>query len=170
MMTKQKVCLVAVDIRSSHNVGSFFRTCDGFSAEIILTGITPRPLGGDNDNRLPHIAVKADKTIAKTALGAEQTVMWRYFTSLRDAVNSLKAENYKLIAIEQAINSKNLAKINETYSNDNLALFVGPEVTGLSKDDMELFDDVYEIPMTGKKESFNVSIAAAIALYQVRQP
>jgi len=161
----KRICLVAVDIRSIHNVGSFFRTADGFSAEVVLTGITPRPKGGENDDRLPHVINKSHMALSKTALGAEDTVQWRYFTDINDAVYTLRLEGFRIVALEQDINSTPITKMS---SKDSLAILLGPEVEGLSKDLLELCDYIYEIPMLGSKESFNVSIAAGIALYQYR--
>lgn len=157
-----KICLVAVDIRSTHNVGSLFRTCDGFGADLILIGITPRP-EYDNDDRLPHISRKAHTAISKTALGAEESVSWRYFENLDSAIEDLKNKGYKLLAVEQDGKSSNLRNFN---SKGDTALFLGPEVTGFSKEDLLKFDEIVEIPMIGKKESFNVSVAAGIILYQ----
>lgn len=159
----QNICLVAIDIRSSHNIGSMFRTADGFSAGIVLTGICPRPLGESGDDRLPHIANKAHATIHKTALGAEETVNWRYFSNTYEAISSLKNEGYLIAAIEQNKSSKLLQKLT---TKRPIALLLGSEVEGLSKEILDLCDEIYEIPMTGAKESFNVSIAAGIALYQ----
>ncbi len=159
-----KVVLIAVDIRSAHNIGSLFRTCDGFGAELLLVGVCPRPLGSDDDTRLPHIARKANKAIAKTALGAEQTVPWRHVDTLLEAKTILKKEGYRLIAIEQAKHSSSLRTLEP---QDNIALVVGREVEGLDGVELKLCDEVYEIPMKGSKESFNVSVAAGIALYQV---
>ncbi len=161
----RRVCLVAVDIRSIHNVGSFFRTADGFSAEIVLTGITPRPNGGLNDERLPHVVTKAHSALAKTALGAEDTVTWRYFEDVEKAIESLRKQGFTILALEQDEKS---IPISEMPSENPLAILVGTEVTGLSKEVLELCDIICEIPMTGGKESFNVSIAAGIALYQSR--
>jgi 23S rRNA (guanosine2251-2'-O)-methyltransferase len=160
----QKLCLVAVDIRSTHNVGSLFRTADGFSVDLVLTCITPRPLEND-DNRLPHVSIKADKNIAKTALGAEKNVSWRYFSDTKDAINTLKKEGYLIAAIEQAKKSKPITALKVTKPT---ALLLGPEVEGLSKNILDICDEIYEIPMTGKKESFNVSVSAGIAMYQAR--
>ncbi len=159
-----KICLLAVDVRSAHNVGSLFRSCDGFGAELFLVGISPRPNGND-DNRLPHIAKKAHKDIAKTALGAEETVTWRYAETLSECIAKLKVEGYKIIAVEQDKTSSSLYELSCTQPT---ALVLGREVEGLNPTEIDLCDDVYEIPMSGAKESFNVSVAAGIALYQAR--
>ena len=159
---KNKICLVVVDVRSAYNIGSIFRSCDGFGAELFLVGICPRPMY-DDDNRLPYISKKSHKEIAKTALGAEQTVQWRYADTLLECMNVLKKEDYKMIAIEQTSNSKPLKSLK---IKQNTALVVGREVEGLSLVEIGLCDDAYEIPMTGKKESFNVAVTAGVALYQ----
>jgi len=160
---KAKICLVAVDIRSTHNIGSLFRTCDGFGADAVLVGISPSPLH-DNDSRLPHLAVKANKDIAKTALGAEKTVKWQKYDTFHSAVTDLKTLGYSVVGIEQSTSSKNLQTLDP---NIPTALVFGREVTGLTADEMNLCDELYQIPMQGSKESFNVSVAAGIALYQV---
>lgn len=157
-----KICLVAVDVRSAYNIGSMFRTCDGFGAELFLVGICARPIY-DDDDRLPYIAKKANKEIAKTALGAEKTVRWRYADTLLECRNILQKESYKFVAIEQSDNSKPIEKL---QINQNTALVVGREVEGLDSVELKLCDEIYEIPMVGEKESFNVSVSSGIALYQ----
>lgn len=159
-----KTCIVAVDIRSAHNIGSLFRTCDGLGAELFLVGICPRPLS-DDDSRLPHIAKKAEKEIAKTALGAEKMVRWRHHDTLLAAKHELEKEGYVLVGLEQADSSMPIQKISK---NRNTALVVGREVEGLDLVEQSLCAELYEIPMVGEKESFNVSVAAGIALYQLR--
>ncbi len=161
----QKLCIVAENIRSTYNVGSIFRTADGFSADVILIGITPRPLGGKNDARLPHIATKADKAISKTALGAEKSVNWQYFQNIETAIYNLRSNGYCIVAIEQA---KNSVPISEMKISKPTALILGPEVEGLSQDILNICDEIFEIPMLGAKESYNVAVSAGIALYQAR--
>lgn len=161
----QDLALVAVNIRSAHNVGSFLRTCDGFSASLILTGITPYPVGSKSDTRLPHVSKKAHAAIAKTALGAENTVNWEYISNPNEAIAALRKRGFHIAAIEQSEGSIPLLALNLKQPT---ALIVGPEVTGLDRETLKLCDAIYEIPMSGKKESFNVSVAAAIALYQAR--
>jgi len=139
-----------------------FRSCDGFSAELYLVGICPRPIN-DDDTRLPYISKKSHKEISKTALGAEETVRWRYADTLLECINRLKREDYKIIAIEQSERSKSLKNLKITQ---NTALIVGREVEGLTIVELGLCDEVYEIPMSGSKESFNVAVTAGIALYQ----
>jgi tRNA G18 (ribose-2'-O)-methylase SpoU len=160
---KHKICLVVVDVRSAYNVGSFFRTCDGLGAELYLVGISPLPVH-ENDRRLPYIANKADKEIAKTALGAEKTVRWRHHDTLLAAKLELEKEGYTLCGLEQSPRSKNLKK---AILSRPMALVVGREVEGLTEMEQQLCDEIYEIPMKGSKESFNVSVAAGMALYHL---
>src|SRR5690606_22049552 len=132
---------------------------------LILVGISPYPIGDSSDKRLPHIARKAQLAIAKTALGAEECVNWQHFDSFDEAAEDLRQRGFTILAIEQDKNSLPLYR----FSPDKpTALVVGPEVSGLDKTILEACDAVYEIPMRGRKESFNVSVAAAIALYQAR--
>ncbi len=160
----KKHILVAVDIRSAHNVGSFFRSCDGLGFELALVGISPRPCSEDDD-RLPHVSKKADKEISKTALGAEKTVKWVHYKTLKEAKISLEKDGCRLIAIEQASSSKSIKILKP---DQPLAIVVGREVEGLSENELTLCEEIYEIPMQGGKESFNVSVAAAIAMYQIQ--
>ena len=162
-LVTMNVCLVAVDVRSAHNVGSFFRTCDGLGAELYLVGVSPRPVH-DDDDRLPHIAKKANKEIAKTALGAEKTLKWRHHDTLLAAKLELEKEGYTLVGLEQAKGSKDLKQLK---SDKPLAIVVGREVEGLDLVEQKLCDQLYEIPMVGGKESFNVSVAAGMALYHL---
>jgi 23S rRNA (guanosine2251-2'-O)-methyltransferase len=161
-----KITIVAVDIRSTHNIGSLFRTADGFGASLVLVGITPRPVGGTNDERLPHVSAKATKEIAKTALGAELTVNWRYFPDINSAISEMRSEGMEIVAIEQSSDSLSIKKLIPTRPT---ALLLGPEVEGLSNETLQLCDEIYEIPMTGQKESFNVAVAAGIVLYQATE-
>jgi len=159
----KRICLVAVDVRSAHNIGSIFRTCDGLGVELFLVGICPRPRY-DDDTRLPHVAKKAEKQIAKTALGAEKSVSWRYADTLLECKDILKREGFDIVAIEQTKNSRPLRDMSV---KKDIALVVGREVEGLSGVEIKLCEDgEYEIPMEGTKESFNVSVAAGIAMYE----
>lgn len=157
--------LIAHNIRSTHNVGSLLRTAEGLGVEeIYLTGYTPYPLM-ENDARLPHLAAKLDKQIAKTALGAQKSAKWFYSEELKPIVEALKSKAYKLVALEQAANTR---KLHEYKPPKKLALVVGNEIDGLHESDLQLVDEVIEIAMLGKKESFNVAIAAGIALHHLR--
>lgn len=158
--------LVAVDVRSSHNVGSFFRTCDGLGVDAVyLTGITPYPSGQEADGRLPHIAQKVEKDIHKTALGAEKTLPWHYHTNTMHLLESLREDGWTLYALEQAPSSIQLTSVDVP---EKVALIVGNEVDGLPKDVLNYVDEIVEIDMIGEKESFNVSVAAGIGLFWLR--
>lgn len=159
-----KTVLVAVDVRSAHNVGSFFRTCDGLGVDhLYLTGISPHPVKTENDTRLPHIAQKAQKDIHKTALGAEVTFPHSYYDDTILLLEDLRKEGWYLCALEQDVHSHNLTEFKRR--GKKVALIVGNEVDGLSKEVLERCDEILEIAMVGQKESFNVSVAAAIGLF-----
>jgi len=147
---KLPVTLILDSIRSLHNVGSIFRTADGFAVEkIILCGITGQP---------PH------REIEKTALGATSSVSWEYEQDIAVTISSLRSKNYKIIAIEQAENSRFLndyvPAVGEQY-----ALILGNEVHGVSDEAMRMIDDCLEIPQFGTKHSLNVVVSAGIVLW-----
>lgn len=157
-----RVVVVAHNIRSVFNVGSIFRTADGFGVEkIILSGYSPYPRI-HNDPRLPHISTKITKEIHKTALGAEKSVQFQY--SETPPITELKSQGYVIAALEQAPDSIDL---NSYKTPEKIALVLGEEVNGIPKDLLKQCDISLEIPMFGQKESFNVSSAAAIALYHL---
>lgn len=159
-MSKDIVVLLH-NIRSTHNVGSIFRTSDGLGVrKLILSGYTPYP-GMTHDPRLPHLRAKITRDIHKTALGAEETVPFEV-TGL-PPLEALKSQGYQLVALEQAARSILLP---EYKPPQKVALLLGEEVAGIPRNLLNQCDDIVEIPMVGKKESFNVSVAAAIALYQ----
>jgi len=158
----KSIILIAHNLRSCHNVGSLLRTAEGLGAhKVFLTGYTPYPTF-DGDKRLPHIALKLDKQIAKTALGAEKTQAWEHYSDLNIVINKLREEGCMLAAIEQADNSVPLPEFD---APDKIALLVGREVEGVEPEVLAECDKVLEIPMFGKKESFNVVQAAAMAMY-----
>lgn len=147
---KLPITLLLDDIRSMHNVGSIFRTADGFAIEkIILCGITGQP---------PH------REIEKTALGATQSIDWFYEKNISDAVSQLRAENFQIIAIEQADNSVYLDEYLPD-PNKKYALILGNEVNGVSDEAMEMIDNCIEIPQFGTKHSLNVVVSAGIILW-----
>lgn len=161
---KIKVALVLCDVRSAHNVGSILRTADGLGIdEVYLTGITPYPQS-PNDDRLPHVRKKVEALINKTALGAQNSVNWHHDPDPEVCIKALKKAGYKVAALEQTPDSLQLS----SYSPDSsIALAVGNEVDGLSANILDMADVRLEMPMKGTKESFNVSVAAAIALYHL---
>jgi len=157
-----EIIVIAHNIRSTHNVGALFRTAEGFGiSKLFLTGYTPYP-AIPNDTRLPHIANKLTSQIHKTALGAEEIVSFEHRETLD--LETLKAQGYHIVALEQAEKSIPL----QTYkSPEKIALLLGEEVAGIAPEHLAACDDIVEIPMVGTKESFNVSVAAGIALYQL---
>lgn len=147
---KLPVVVVLDNVRSMHNVGSVFRTGDGFSIDrLYLCGITAQP---------PH------REIEKTALGATQSVDWVHFPDTLSAISSLKNEGYKIIAIEQASGSVMLNKY-EPQTQEKYALIFGNEVNGVSDEVMKVIDECIEIPQFGTKHSFNIVISAGIVLW-----
>lgn len=160
-----EIILLIHNIRSTHNVGAIFRTAEGFGVkEIIISGYSPYPKLA-NDTRLPHIAEKLTKQIHKTALGAETMVPFRY--SDKPPIDKLVASGFRIVGLEQDTRSTPL----NTYSPpEKLALLIGEEVEGITEELRQSCDDLLEIAMVGKKESFNVSVAAGIALYQLTLP
>ncbi len=160
-----EIILLLHNIRSTHNVGSIFRTAEGFGvARIILSGYTPYPKVA-NDARLPHIADKVTSQIHKTALGAELLVPFEHHDTLD--MGTLAVAGYQIVALEQARRSINLR---DYAPPAKIALLLGEEVHGITPELLAEVDDIVEIPMHGQKESFNVSVAAGIALYQLASP
>lgn len=161
----RSIVVIAHDIRSTHNVGSLLRTAEGFGVrQLYFTGYTPYPRKAQ-DERLPHISEKLTKQIQKTALGAENLVPWSYEPDIQILLAQLKDSGYQLAALEQADDSILLPAYKPPQK---LALLLGREVEGIEASLLELCDVTLEIPMMGKKESFNVIQAAAIALYHCR--
>ena len=151
---KLPIVVVLDNIRSMHNVGSVFRTADAFLLRgIFLCGYTPRP---------PH------RDITKTALGATDTVEWKYFPTTKEAVLQLKDEGYEIWSIEQVEKSVPLNKFDA--SNKKLAIVFGNEVNGVDSEIIKLSTGCIEIPQMGMKHSLNISVAAGIVLWElVRQ-
>lgn len=157
-----EIVVIAHNIRSTHNVGAIFRTAEGFGvSKIILSGYTPYPTV-TNDPRLPHISDKLTAQIHKTALGAELLVPFEYIEL--PPIDALKANGYRIVGLEQADRS---VIINEYQAPEKVALLIGEEVHGIEQVLLDQCEDIIEIPMVGKKESFNVSVATGIALYQL---
>ncbi len=147
---KLPVTVVLDSVRSMHNVGSIFRTSDGFAVEqLILCGITAQP---------PH------REIEKTALGATQSISWTYFSTIKEALQQLRDNGYQIIAVEQAENSISLNHF-QPKTNEKYALIFGNEVNGVSDEAMEMIDACIEIPQFGTKHSFNIVVSAGIVLW-----
>ncbi len=161
----RRIVLIAHNIRSCHNVGSLLRTAEGLGVgTVYLTGYTPYP-SHPKDTRLPHTAAKIERQIHKTALGAEKTMQWEHYESVQTLISHLKDDGFQLCALEQTKQSQPLPNY---HPPSNVALLVGREVEGIELAILRIVDKVVEIPMIGKKESFNVAQAAAMALYHVR--
>lgn len=146
--------VIAHNIRSLFNVGSIFRTADAFKVtKIFLTGYTGTPLNPIHERK-----------IAKVALGAEKWVPWEYQKSVSKLIKNLQEQKVKVIALENGVKAKNLRQFKTKAS---VALLLGEEVKGINKGLLKLCDEVVEIPMHGKKESLNVSVAFGIAAYEI---
>ena len=149
--TQKKLPIIVVldNIRSLNNVGSFFRTSDAFNIEAVyLCGITAQP---------PH------REIQKTALGATESVEWKYFETTEQALDILKQKEFLIYAIEQTENSIYLQEV--TYNLEKVALIFGNEVDGVGQNVINLSKSSIEIPQFGTKHSFNVSISYGIVLW-----
>jgi 23S rRNA (guanosine2251-2'-O)-methyltransferase len=149
--------VVLHNIRSLHNVGSIFRTADAVGIEkIYLCGVTPRPL--DEFGRVRS-------QLAKVSLGAEKYVSWDKIKSTTRLLDRLKKERYRVLAIEQHPKSVIFSQAKKTKQ---IALILGSEVEGLPPPVLKKADQILEIPMFGKKESLNVSVAFGIVAYHLR--
>lgn len=148
---KNKIIVVLDNVRSQHNIGSVFRTCDAFLVEAIyLCGICATP---------------PNKEIHKTALGAEDSVHWEYFQKTEDAINQLIRNNYSPIAIEQTKQSISLDRF-EPEQGKSYALVFGNEVKGIEQQVINQCLSSIEIPQFGTKHSFNISVSAGIVLWE----
>lgn len=162
----KSLVLIAHNLRSTHNVGSLLRTCEGLGIDkIYLTGYTPYP-PVRNDSRLPHLVTKMAKQIDKTALGSQNYVDYEQNDSIEPVLARLKSDGCQLIALEQTEKS---VPLDDFQPADKVALIVGREVGGIEDDVLALVDGHVEIPMAGRKESFNVAVAAAMALHQLKR-
>ena len=149
---KFPVVVILENIRSAYNVGSVFRTADAFLIEsVFITGYTATP---------PH------KEIAKTALGAQDSVDWKYFETTKAAIGHLKQEQYRIYAVEQVTGSLSLENI-AGLSTDKIAFIFGNEVSGVEQEIISLCTGSVEIPQFGMKHSLNISVAAGIVLWEV---
>lgn len=150
---KKEIAVLLHDIRSTHNVGSIFRTSDALGVtKIYLSGYTPTPT--DKFGR-------ARKDIAKVSLGAEKSIPWEYVDSPEDLIRKLKKSGSEIVAVEQSEKSVDYKKVK---IKKPVLFVVGNEVEGMNEKMLSLCDVVAEIPMEGEKESLNVSVAYGIAL------
>jgi len=159
---KREIIVILNNIRSRENVGSIFRTADAAGvSRLYLCGITPVPSasGGATGQAPQH-----DK-IAKTALGAENYVPWSYIRNTGQIVTKLKKEGIQVVALEQTKDAENIFQLGSLASK--LALILGNEVNGISPALLKKCDKKISIPMYGKKESLNVSVAFGVAVFQL---
>ena len=155
--------VILYNIRSTYNVGAILRTCDGLGIDVVIfTGYTPFI-----DKGLPHEQAKLLKQIHKTALGAEEIIKWRRIDDIFSAITDCRSDGLKILALEQGKASQNLAEPH--IFDENIALILGEEVHGIPDEVIQKCDQLLEIPMCGQKESFNVSVATAIALWELRK-
>ncbi len=148
---KIPVVVLLENIRSAYNVGSVFRTADAFLIEaVFITGYTAKP---------PH------KEITKTALGAQDSVDWKYFENTKMAIEQLRQNQYRVFAVEQVADSISLEKLSE-LGIDKIAFIFGNEVSGIDHETLTLCDGCIEIPQFGMKHSLNISVAAGIVLWE----
>jgi 23S rRNA (guanosine2251-2'-O)-methyltransferase len=149
---KIPVIVVLENIRSAYNVGSVFRTSDAFLIQAIyIIGYSAKP---------PH------KEIKKTALGAEETVNWKYFKTSVEAIDTLRAEGFAVYAVEQAEGSSLLHTI-QPEPQEKIAVVFGNEVTGVEQATIGLCDGCIEIPQLGMKHSLNIATAAGVVLWEM---
>lgn len=159
-----EIVLLLHNIRSIHNVGSIMRTAEGFGLQkIIVSGYTPYPRL-KNDDRLPHIIDKIEKELHKTALDAEKILEVEHYNDPMSAISDFKQRGYQIIALEQSPRSVNLC---DFKLKSKALLILGEEVHGIAPELVASADAILEIPMAGQKESFNVSVATGICLYQL---
>jgi tRNA G18 (ribose-2'-O)-methylase SpoU len=151
---KKPFIVVLDNIRSSSNVGSVFRTADAFLIEAVyLCGITSKP---------PH------REIQKTALGATESIDWKYFRETGEAVRELKEKGYVIIGIEQAEGAISLGDF-EINQGGKFALIFGNEVNGVAQEIIDMCDQTVEIPQFGTKHSFNIAVSAGIVLWELNR-
>lgn len=148
--------LILENLRSVENVGSIFRSADAFKvSKILLVGTTPAPLDRFGRKR---------NDFTKVSLGAEEVVEWEQVSTkdLGSRIHDLRREGFQIIALEQDPRS---VRLRDSKPKDKFALIVGSEISGISKEVLEMSDTIVEIPMQGSKESLNVSVATGVALF-----
>ena len=151
----RRVSVLLDNIRSAWNVGSIFRTAEGFGfAHAYLCGITPTP---ENDS------------VQKTSLGAEDSVPWSYHKDAVRLIKGLKVQGWTIYGLEDSERATNISRISQIIParSENI-LIAGNEVTGIEPGLLDLCDDIFHIPMSGEKKSFNVAVAFGIAAYALR--
>lgn len=157
------------NIRSCYNVGAILRTAEGFGvSRVILSGYTPRI---HDTNLLPHLRDKLDREIHKTALGAEDMLDIYSSGDIISELKKLRSDGWQIVGLENNISNVPLFALNnpalKSALKDKVVLVLGEEVSGIDNSLYDIIDLFVEIPMRGQKESFNVSVAAGIAIYGI---
>lgn len=156
MESKGEIWVLLHNIRSAHNVGSIFRTSDSIGvSKIFISGYSPTPL--DRWKR-------PVKEIAKTALGAELTIPWEYSDDVNSVIENAKRDGFQIVGVEQADNS---IDYKDYVASGRTLIIMGEEVGGINTDILKQCDSIIEIPMYGKKESLNVSVAFGVVMYRL---
>ncbi len=149
---KDPIVVLLDNVRSLHNVGSVFRTCDAMAVEkLYLGGITAKP---------PH------REIQKTAIGATESVKWEHIDHTESVVLKYKSLGYRIIAVEQTVNSMSLTKYK--WNDEKTMIIFGNEVDGVQQNIIDMADLCIEIPQWGTKHSFNISVSAGIILWDLK--
>jgi tRNA G18 (ribose-2'-O)-methylase SpoU len=162
----KKIVLILHNIRSTYNVGAIARTAECLEvSDIYATGYTAYT-ESENLVTMPHILNKMRSSIHKTALGAENKLPIKHHENINELIRTLREDNYRIAALEQSNSS---IPLNKYKLSTDLALIVGEEVKGVTEELQEMSDEIIEIPMLGTKESFNVSVALGITLYELRR-
>lgn len=160
-----EIVLVLDNVRSAFNVGSLLRTAEGMGLSRVITiGMTPHPRQ-KRETRLPHVVSKAEMLLAKTALGAERTLIINHFSEFKTAADFLLNQGFRLVGLEVAASASDIRSYQPRAPR--LALIVGHERNGLTPEAIAMSNELVAIPMVGKKESLNVAVAAGIALYHL---
>lgn len=161
---KMPLTVVLDDVRSLYNVGSVFRTADAFRVEeICLCGITATPAPAEGAR---ECTLKASQEIHKTALGAEESVAWRYFRTAEEAVRRLKSDGCTVLAVEQCSGSVSLADFEPCREGKKYAVILGNEIDGVHQEVIDLCDGCLEIPQYGTKHSLNVAVTAGVVIWR----
>lgn len=162
-----QIILILHNIRSTYNVGAILRTAEGLGInQLIFSGYTPRY---NDSNLLPHLRAKLNRQIEKSALGAETLVPQGSTEDLPEFLDQKRSEGWKILGLENNLSpeeaKQRLILGQKSPLGDKIVLILGEEVAGIPSNIRLMVDNFLEIPMHGQKESFNVSVAAAIALW-----
>ena len=171
----REIIVIAHNIRSILNVGAILRTAEGFGvSRVLATGWTPNlafATDGSGAKLLPHIRAKLARELHKTALGAEEIVDFAFRENIFDLISELRKNGFLIVGLEQDTRAISLPDFSQKFLGNKgsakIALLLGEEVSGLANNLRNACDALVEIPMFGRKESFNVSVAAGIALYEL---